>query len=40
MLADVKSVISRNGPTLWKDALGAVSLMFITLGALHLPGFL
>lgn len=40
MIDTVKSVLHRQTGTLWQDALGALSLVVILLGALHLPGMI
>lgn len=37
MLETVKTILIRQHNTLWKDGLGAVSLIVILYGALHLP---
>lgn len=37
MLNTVKTAMIRQQHTLWKDGLGAVSLVVILYGALHLP---
>ncbi|WP_255564318.1 hypothetical protein [Mameliella sp. CS4] len=37
MIDTVKTVLNRQHDTLWQDALGAVSLAVIFIGALHLP---
>ncbi len=37
MLDTVKSAMIRQQNTLWKDGVGAVSLVVILYGALHLP---
>ncbi len=37
MLDTVKNAMIRQQNTLWKDGLGAVSLVVILYGALHLP---
>lgn len=37
MLETVKTALTRQQNTLWKDGLGAVSLVVILYGALHLP---
>ncbi len=40
MIETVKAVLHRQTGTLWQDALGALSLIVILLGALHLPSFI
>jgi hypothetical protein len=40
MLDTVKTVLSRNAATLWQDALGAIALAVILMGALHLPAMI
>ncbi|WP_276203206.1 hypothetical protein [Pseudoponticoccus marisrubri] len=40
MIDTVKDVLSRQQQTLWQDALGALSLVVILFGTLHLPAFL
>lgn len=37
MIDTVMTVLNRQHDTLWQDALGAVSLAVIFIGALHLP---
>ena len=37
MLDIVKTAMMRQQTTLWKDGLGALSLVVILYGALHLP---
>lgn len=37
MIDTVKTVLNRQHDTLWQDALGAVALAVIFIGALHLP---
>ncbi len=37
MIDTVKTVLTRQTATLWQDALGAVSLVVILMGVLHLP---
>jgi len=37
MIKTVKTVLTRQHATLWQDALGAMSLAVILVGALHLP---
>ncbi|WP_281501873.1 hypothetical protein [Aliiroseovarius sp. F20344] len=38
MLNDVKIALSRSTTTIVSDTLGAISLLVLLLGALHLPG--
>ena len=40
MLDTVKATLSRQQGSLWQDALGAISLAVILMGALHVPSFL
>ncbi|WP_268870854.1 hypothetical protein [Actibacterium mucosum] len=40
MLKDLKSVIARSHSTLLQDAAGAVALVVMLVGALHLPGMI
>ncbi len=40
MIKDVKAVIARSQGNLLQDALGAVALMVILLGSLHLPSLM
>ena len=40
MLNDIKSVIARADRSLLHDAVGAVSLMTMLVGALYLPGLI
>lgn len=40
MIKQVKDVIARSNATLAQDAIGAVALMMILLGSLHIPGVL
>ncbi len=40
MLHDIKQVLEHTGTTLWQDALGALALLVLLLGALHLPGLI
>ncbi len=37
MIDTVKTALQRQEGTLWQDALGAVSLVIILVGLLHLP---
>lgn len=37
MIDTVKIALARSDATLWQDALGAVSLIVLLVGALHLP---
>ncbi len=37
MIDTVKTALTRSQATLWRDALGAVSLAVILVGALHIP---
>ncbi|MCT4610765.1 MAG: hypothetical protein N4A70_16360 [Pelagimonas sp.] len=39
MLDTVKIALRRQHQTLWQDALGALSLVVILVGALHIPSF-
>jgi len=39
MMSEIKAALHRSHDTLLQDAAGAVSLMVILLGCLHLPGF-
>jgi hypothetical protein len=39
MLRQIRSVLSRCGPTLAQDAAGAIALAALLFGALHLPLF-
>ena len=39
MIDTVKEALVRQQDTLWQDAIGAVSLAVILVGALHLPAF-
>ncbi len=38
MIHQVRTVMKNNTDTLWKDSVGAVSLMVTLIGGLHLPG--
>ncbi len=40
MIDTVKTALTRSEATLWQDALGAVSLAVILIGALHLPSLI
>ncbi|SMR71844.1 hypothetical protein SAMN04488030_1179 [Aliiroseovarius halocynthiae] len=40
MLNDVKIALSRSHTTIVSDTLGAISLLVLLLGALHLPGMI
>lgn len=40
MLDTVKTALLRQQNTLWQDALGALSLVVILVGALHLPAII
>ncbi|MFW2587209.1 hypothetical protein [Sagittula sp. SSi028] len=40
MLDTVKATLNRQQGQLWQDALGALSLAVILLGALHIPSVL
>ncbi|SPF76257.1 hypothetical protein ALP8811_01259 [Aliiroseovarius pelagivivens] len=40
MLNDVKIALSRSSATIVSDTLGAISLLVLLLGALHLPGMI
>lgn len=37
MFAEVKSIVKASGPIIAYDALGAISLVVLLIGALHLP---
>lgn len=37
MIETVKTALQRQQATLWQDVLGALSLVVILVGALHLP---
>lgn len=37
MIDTVKTALARSSATLWQDALGAIALAVILMGALHLP---
>ncbi len=37
MINTVKTALQRQHATLWQDAIGALSLVVIFFGALHLP---
>lgn len=37
MIDTVKTALNRQHATLWQDTLGALSLVVIFFGALHLP---
>ncbi|WP_425098344.1 hypothetical protein [Tropicibacter sp. S64] len=37
MIDIVKSALNRQTATLWQDAVGALSLVVILMGVLHLP---
>jgi hypothetical protein len=37
MIDTVKTALNRRSGALWRDAIGALSLAVILLGALHLP---
>lgn len=37
MMDTVKTALNRQTATLWQDALGALSLVVILMGVLHLP---
>lgn len=39
MIETVKTALIRKQNQLWQDALGALSLVVILVGALHLPSF-
>lgn len=39
MIDTFKTVLERQTGTLWQDALGALSLVVILFGALHVPSF-
>ena len=38
MLKDLKNIVTRSHATLLQDAAGAVALVVMLVGALHLPG--
>ncbi|WP_268888881.1 hypothetical protein [Marimonas lutisalis] len=38
MFSQIKAVVERSQDTIWKDAIGAVSLMVLLIAGLHLPG--
>ncbi|WP_432450138.1 hypothetical protein [Aliiroseovarius marinus] len=38
MMNDVKTALSRSSDTLLSDTVGALSLLVLLVGALHLPG--
>ncbi|WGW02645.1 hypothetical protein [Tropicibacter oceani] len=37
MIDTVKTALNRPNATLWQDAVGALSLLVILMGVLHLP---
>ena len=37
MIDTVKTALARQSGSLWQDALGAISLAIIFMGALHIP---
>lgn len=37
MIDTVKTALHRQNATLWQDAFGAISLVVIFFGALHIP---
>ena len=39
MLSDVKTIITRSSTTLFADLCGAMSLVVLGMGLLHLPQF-
>ena len=39
MLSDVKTIITRSSTTLLADLYGAMSLVVLAMGLLHLPQF-
>ncbi|WP_317624479.1 hypothetical protein [Rhodalgimonas zhirmunskyi] len=39
MSRQIHDVLNRSHDTIWKDAIGAVSLMVILVAGLHLPSF-
>lgn len=40
MMNDVKTALSRSSATILSDTIGAVSLIVLLIGALHLPGMI
>lgn len=38
MLKDLKNIVARSQSTLMQDAAGALALVVMLVGALHLPG--
>jgi len=40
MLRNLKSVLNNSSATLAQDAVGALALVVMLLGALHLPGLI
>lgn len=39
MSRQIQEVLTRSHDTIWKDAVGAVSLMVMLVVSLHLPSF-
>jgi hypothetical protein len=39
MFSQIRAVLQRSQDTIWQDAVGAVSLMVILIGGLHIPGY-
>lgn len=39
MIKDIKAIVARSQSTLLMDALGAVSLVAMLVGSLHIPQF-
>ena len=39
MITELKAALSRSSATLLQDALGALSLVILLVGGLHLPTF-
>lgn len=40
MIDDVRQAIERSSATLWRDLVGAISLIIAFFGLLYLPGLL
>jgi hypothetical protein len=40
MMDQIKETLSNSQDTLWVDTVGALSLIVILIGALHLPGMI
>ena len=39
-MREIKAILTRSSSTIWQDLAGAVGLVVVLVGGLHLPGLL